>query len=364
MVMDRRSGDSARPQAQEGQSIPASRRREEGPAEALPKPHRGSPQAGSPSSEPGLRKPRRRPLVELCRASGWEVRHLGSAPGKGEEIVDLCIKELIAIRRAGFFDLTIALADAAEGVGLSHPRIEANRERARRARKRGSRSGQATTATPVAPSPVSPGRGGREASIQGRNPGPLGRLRTLLARLTPVSLVGRLPSRRTVAPAEQLRRLRAICSAAGWDPVDLGPDAAGDVALACGREMQRSRQAGLHTLVVELGTEAALLGLDHERIRNNLERARARTDRDRTVAEVSALLDGNEPLPEATLTRLVEATLAELKHGDYRRLLEECLKREMERRGTENVLPELRRPTVLLEVNQRLLDALERRFQP
>jgi hypothetical protein len=412
MVRERRSGDGGKARSEAGKPTPSRQPRLAAP-ESLPAQERQDTlrerKKASVASEPA-RSPRRRPLVELCSSSGWQVQFLGSPPGEGDDLASLCIKELIAIREAGNLDLTIALADAAEAEGLRHPRIRANRERAQRGRERAEAKPQASAATPASgPAAMPRGKGkgkGKKAAAPGGARGALGRLRSALglAKAVPsapkaaaskdqprakpgsssapsaavkasgqaasagrATLPKEAPERSTASPssaaAEQLRSLRAVCTAFGWAANVLGQESEGDVALACAREMQRCRQAGQHGLVVALGTEAALLGLEHERIRENLERSRMRAQRQSTLEQVQALLQGKKPASEAALTLLVEATLADPECPDYRRLLEECVGREIDQRSHKSLTPELRKATVKLEVNQRLLEAIDQRRQ-
>lgn len=344
-------------------------------------------------------------LLQICERAGWQAQHLNTSPARPEGLVALCIRELVACREAGQLDLTIALADAAEAQGLSHPRIEANRERARRAQARGDQQGLA-----VAPNRDEP-RGGKQARAKARSesgPRLLSRLRSSLSLLPapaaetaaaldtapspqeplstrPVSVshasekprspqrsdaprsqsttaaTGRSDLAGALSAAEQLQALQAVCRKAGWAPNALGPEAEADVALACAREMQRCRQADQHALVVALAAEAALLGLEHERIRENLNRSRGRARRDSTLAQVQALLQGDRASQEAAIELLLDAMSTDPECSEYRKILAESIEHRLNPRSLHALTPELRQATIDLEVNQLLLERLERR---
>lgn len=361
-------------------------------------------------------------LLQICERAGWQAQHLiNASPARSEGVVALCIRELVACREAGQLDLTIALADAAEAQGLRHPRIEANRERARRAQARAAQRHEPTNAAGAEPSATPRGRA---ASGSERKPKMLSRLRSSLALLpaatatatvsaaatataaentaptsqdtprsqepipsTPTADSGsdntkkQRPSRRsaalgrnpaaearghqepgpTLSAAEQLQALQAVCRKAGWAPNALGSEAEADVALACAREMQRCRQADQHALVVALAAEAALLGLDHDRIRDNLTRSRGRARRDSTLAQVQALLQGDRASQEAAIELLLDAMSTDPECGEYRTLLGDYIGRSLNQRSLKALTPELRQATIDLEVNQLLLERLERR---
>ena len=92
----------------------------------------GAPQGSTLPTPAPLHLPQSR-LIKLCERSGWDPQFLVADHATDENLVDRCIRELVACRGAGRFELAIALADAACGAGLVHSRITTNRERAARA---------------------------------------------------------------------------------------------------------------------------------------------------------------------------------------------------------------------------------------
>jgi hypothetical protein len=133
------------------------------------------------------------------------------------------------------------------------------------------------------------------------------------------------------------------------------------VALACAQEMQRCRQAGQHALVVGLATQAAVLGLEHPRIQDNLQRSRGKAARANVLSQAQNLLQASPPAYQASASLLADALLAEPDCSSYRKLLVDTVRREIEERSGSALAPELRDATVDLQVNERLLEALERR---
>ncbi|MFM9110501.1 MAG: hypothetical protein ACKOPN_07935 [Prochlorococcaceae cyanobacterium] len=237
------------------------------------------PSGSEPTAPAAAPNPLRDELLALCQRSGWSARFLGRPPGPGVALEDSCLKEIVACRGAGRAELALALADAAIASGLSHPRILANRERARRAQKRGS------SLTVWDPSGLG-AEGGRRSRW---------RLR----------LLGWLPGRsgeRSSGSQAQVRALLDVCAAAGWSPHYLDTVGPHDLGLACVREMRSCRYAGQHDLVVALAERAASLGLQHEGIQRNLERS---WKQNRAEEAASAAADG--------LTTLLE-TAIQLRH--------------------------------------------------
>jgi hypothetical protein len=305
---------------------------------------------------------RRRPLIALCERSGWQVQHLNRQPAAGEELADLCVRELIACREAGELTLTISLADAALEAGLTHPRITANRERAQRALKRGGKS--LPSDSPAAPAGIPvPKRGLRSrlqnlfAPAQAKKLGQPKGTSTSRARLPKEQSRGQIlvQSERLSDPSEQLKALLRVCREAAWTPQGLDASASEDVALACGKEMQRCRLAGRHALVVALGAEAGLLGLAHQRIQHNLELSQGKAQ----LENLREMLKGNLTALVAAERLLLNALIEEPKNREYRQLLEECIARQLEQDGGPGLQNDLRRATVNLELNQRLLKAIE-----
>jgi len=286
---------------------------------------------------------RKKPFLELCRSSGWEVQFLNQPAGTPQELVELLIKELAASRKAGELNLTVALADQAESLGLDHPRISANRLRALRAR---SSSGALAVVS--------------RGALAKRDIGSL--------RPTPKGFWGKLRHAVGLSPHPreapgQLEALLAVCAEADWSAKFLSADALNDVAEACGREMQRCQQANRHALVVSLGTEATVQGLEHKRIQEHLDYSRRQAQRDNVVEQVNCLLENNPPAAEEATALLINALAAEPNFSAYRNLLTTCVRQLVIQRTGTALSPKLLESTVQLEVNERLLDALQRRRQ-
>lgn len=305
----------------------------------------GTPPPRQPEPQPattvkGLRK---KPFLELCRRSGWAVQFLNQPAASEQELVELLIKELIASREAGELNLTVALADQAESLGLDHPRISANRLRALRAR---SSSGALTV--------VSKGALAKRDLVAPQKP--------------PKSFWGKLRYAMGLSPHlrhahNQLQALLAVCAEAEWSPRFLDPDALEDLAEACGREMQRCRHADQHALVVALGTEAAVHGLDHKRIQEHLAFSRRQAQRENVMQQVDCLLANHPPSADEAATLLVNALASEPDSAHYRERLATCVRQAVNQRTGTALSPELLEATVQLEVNERLLEALQRRRQ-
>ena len=313
---------------------------------------------------------RRKPLLDLCRQACWAPQHLGQPAASNQDLTQLLIKELVACREAGQLELTLALCDAADANGLQHPRIAANRERAQRAQQR---NGAKPPAPPAAKKRLRRSQGTTAAA---RPKGFWPQLSFALGMSTPSTpqpkrrTKAEPPSSAMAASAEhaglpkrqqQLEALQAVCLKAGWAPQCLASGDGGDLALACALEMQRSRKAGQHALVVALATEAAVLGLEHPRIQENLQRSRVKAVKANVLSQAKALLQATPPACQAAATILADALAADPDSRDYRKLLVEAVRQEIEQRSGTALAPELRDATVDLQVNERLLDALERR---
>ena len=309
---------------------------------------------------------RRKPLLDLCREAGWTPQHLGQPAGSNQELTQLLIKELVACREADQLDLTLALCDAAEAKGLKHPRIAANRERAKRAQERVSPEAD----TPPAKKRL---RRSKASAPPARPKGFWRRFSFWLQRKAPSTPE---PNRRTKAATpslaveehaalpkreQLLTALKAVCQKAGWAPQSLKSVDGDDVGLACALEMQRCRQAGQHALVVALATEAAVLGLEHPRIHENLQRSRGKAAKANVLSQAQGLLQANPPAHQAAAMLLADALLADPDCRDYRKLLVDAVRLEIEERSGSALAPELRDATVDLQVNERMLNALERR---
>ena len=337
------------------------------------------------------------PFLDICKEAGWAPQHLAQAASSKQELTGLLIKELVACREAGKIVLTLALCDAAEARGLGHPRIAANRERARRVQQRQ----EAPVVSPVVSSPAKaakgPGKSKGRAKIKGKGKGkgivkrqakggdsraksPAGRTMGFWQRLifalglksqsTPSNRRrSKLPITAKAGPelgtaakrGQQLESLKALCLQAGWAPQCLQSDDGDDVALACALEMQRCRQAGQHALVVALATQAAVLGLEHPRIQDNLQRSRGKAAKANVLAQARGLLECRPPAFKAAAQVLAEAILADPDSQEYRKLLVDAVRGEIEQGNLSSLAPELRNSTVDLEVNERLLAALESR---
>lgn len=350
------------------------------------KPKRPRAQSG-PNATAGNGELLRVPFLDICREAGWAPQHLAQAASSKQELTGLLIKELVACREAGKIVLTLALCDAAEARGLGHPRIAANRERARRVQQRQ----EAPVVSPVVSSPAKaakgPGKSKGRAKIKGKGKGgdsraksPAGRTMGFWQRLifalglksqsTPSNRRrSKLPVTAKAGPelgtaakrGQQLESLKALCLQAGWAPQCLQSDDGDDVALACALEMQRCRQAGQHALVVALATQAAVLGLEHPRIQDNLQRSRGKSAKANVLAQARGLLECRPPAFKAAAQVLAEAILADPDSQEYRKLLVDAVRGEIEQGNLSSLAPELRNSTVDLEVNERLLAALESR---
>jgi hypothetical protein len=286
-------------------------------------------------------KVRKKPFLDLCRSMGWDAQFLIQPAGTPQELVSLLIKELMASREAGEFNLTVALADRATSLGLNHPRISAIRSRALRARQKGS-------ALTVVPNGALVKRA--IASLQQTPKGFWGKLR---------QAAGISPHPRE-AP-RQLVALLAVCTNANWSARFLCPDALNDLAKACGQEMRRCRQANRHDLVVSLGTEAAVQGLEGKQILEHLNYSRRQAQRDNVIQQVDCLLTNNPPAADDATTLLVNALATEPGYPEYRSLLAKCVRQVISQRTETALSAELLEATVQLEVNERVLEALQRR---
>lgn len=328
-----------------------------------------SPVSGQPAiplAEAGLVK--KKPFLDLCRQAGWTPQHLREPAGSNQEFTQLLIKELVACREAGELALTLGLCDAAAARGLKHSRIAANRERAVRAQQK-SESVPETSPTKKRP------RGSKAESPAKRSKSLWRRLSTALSRNAPSAHEAKqrtkpaAPSTSSAALEDQtspskrehqLESLKSVCLKRGWAPQCLQNAPDDDLALSCALEMQRCRQAGQHSLVVALATEAGVLGLDHPRIEENLKRSRAKAVKASVLSQAQALLDTNPPSCHAAATLLADALVHEPDSSDYRKLLEKAVRLEITERSGDALSPEIRDATVDLHVNERLLDALQR----
>ncbi len=284
---------------------------------------------------------RRKPFLDLCRNTGWDAQFLNQPAETPQELVSLLIKELVASREAGELNLTVALADKAESVGINHPRIAANRTRALRA----SKSASALTVV---------------------SKGALVRRESSLFKPTSKSFWGKLRHAAGIHshPREatrQLAALQAVCTKADWSARFLSADALNDVAKACGREMRRCRKAERHDLVVSLGTEAAVQGLEHKHIQEHLAYSRRQAQHENINQQVDCLLKNNPPAAEEATTLLVNALATEPDSQNYRNLLATCVREVVNQRTGTALSAELLEATVQLEMNERLLEALLRR---
>ncbi len=337
--------------------------------------------AGTPL--PPVTALRKKPLLDLCREAGWPPQHLGQDFNSSQELLDLLIKELVACREAGKLDLALALCDAAEAKGVVHPRITGNRERVKRAQRK------IEPLALISPDGDSDGKRGASGSQS-----PTRRTKAKAAKRRPLSVWQRLkfalgfksrvsraktgnqgrsecqnpsvqiskePIETTSESISALEALRKVCLQAGWAPQCLQASDQNDVALACAQEMQRCRQAGQHALVVGLATQAAVLGLEHPRIQDNLQRSRGKAARANVLSQAQNLLQASPPAYQASASLLADALLAEPDCSSYRKLLVDTVRREIEERSGSALAPELRDATVDLQVNERLLEALERR---
>jgi hypothetical protein len=160
---------------------------------------------------------------------------------------------------------------------------------------------------------------------------------------------------------QQLESLKGVCMKRGWAPQYLQNAPDGDLALGCALEMQRCRQAGHHALVVALATEASVLGLDHPRIQENLQRSRAKAAKANVLNQAKNLLGATPPARQAAVILLADAVIAEPDSSDYRKLLRKAIREEINERSGSALSPEICDATIDLCVNERLLDALERR---
>ncbi len=304
-------------------------------------------QTGAPEKQtiatPGAAMVRKKPFLDLCRRSGWTIQFLKRPAQNHQDFIDQLIKELVASREAGELNLTVALADQAESLGIDHPRIAANRLRALRAR---SSSGALAV--------VSKGALAKRDSEASQKTH-----KTFWNKLR--YAVG-LSTHPRQAPG-QLEALLSVCAEADWSPRFLSADALDHLAEACGREMQRCRQADQHVLVVALGTEAALQGLEHKRIQEHLEHSRRQAQRENVIQQVNCLLQNNPPAAEEATKLLVNALATEPDFADYRSLLATCVRQSVDQRTGAGLPAELLESTVQLEVNERLLEALQRRRQ-
>jgi hypothetical protein len=287
---------------------------------------------------------RRRPLVELCERSGWSVQFLNRTPSSEEDLGDLCVRELIACREAGYLSLAIALADAALEAGLNSPRISANRTRALRAQARESNKSAVKAAVTA--------KGLRSRLKRMLFPN---HARTVQPKVAQAQHSGQQVER--VENTKALKALRHVCRSEGWTPQFLDASASGDIALACAREMQRCRQEGRHALVVALAAEAALQNVAHPRIQDNLNRSQAKAQ----LGNLRKMLDGDRAAMLSAEVLLIEALIDNPDHQEYRKLLAECIGRQLESQSGFSIHPELRQSAVNLEISQRLLRALQRR---
>jgi hypothetical protein len=325
-------------------------------------------QASSASSaEPG--RVHKKPFLDLCRQAGWTPQHLREPAGSNQEFTQLLIKELVACREAGELALTLGLCDAAAARGLQHSRIAANRERAVRAQ-------QKSESVPETSPSKKRLRGSKAGSPEKRSKSLWRRLSTALSRraqpthdpkrrtkpAAPSPSIAAVEEQASISKREQqLHSLKGVCLKSGWAPQYLQTAPDGDLALGCALEMQRCRQAGQHALVVALATEAGVLGLDHPRIEENLKRSRAKAAKASVLSQVQTLLDANPPCYEAAVTLLADALVHEPDSGEYRKLLVQAVRQEITERSGDALTPEIRDATVDLHVNERLLDALQRR---
>ena len=286
---------------------------------------------------------RRKPFLDLCRSTGWDAQFLKQPAETPQALISLLIKELVASREAGELNLTVALADKATSVGLNHPRIAANRARALRASK------NASALTVVS----------KGAIVRRDTRSFVPTTKGFWGKLSRAAGIYRHPR----AAPHQLAALQAVCTKAEWSSRLLRPDALNDVAKACGREMRRCRQAGRHDLVVSLGTEAAVQGLEHKHIQEHLAYSRRQAQRENVIQQVDCLLKNNPPATEEATSLLVHALATEPDFPDYRNLLATCVRQRVNQRTGTALSAELLEATVQLEVNERLLEALQRRRQ-
>jgi hypothetical protein len=155
----------------------------------------------------------------------------------------------------------------------------------------------------------------------------------------------------------QLRALRRVCGDADWSPEFLKESAVSDLELACAKEMQRCRLAGRHALVVALAAEAALQGLVHKRIQDNLERSKEKAQ----LESFRVMLKSDQVALVEAERLLLEALIDTHGNREYRQLAADVIGRQLAQQGDSVMSSELRQATVDLELNQRLLKAIERR---
>lgn len=323
----------------------------------------------SPGSAPGGGLVQRKPFLDLCRQAGWTPKYLRQPVESTQEFTKLLIKELVACREAGQLELTLGLCAAADSRGLTHSRIAANRERALLAKQKSETQPDTSLAK----------KGLRRSKRDSAAKRPKGILRRLSWALSRKITSVPDPKRRTKPEApspssvvvqehaslltreQQLESLKRACLRRGWTPQCLQTADNGDLGLGCALEMQRCRQAGQHALVVALATEAAVLGLDHPRIRENLQRSRAKAVKANVLSQAQSLLDATPPAYQAAITILADAIVGNQDSSDYRKLLGKAVRKKLTERAGKELAPELFDATVDVYVNEQLLDALERR---
>jgi tetratricopeptide (TPR) repeat protein len=196
-------------------------------------------------------------LIKLCERSGWDPQFLGADHATDENLVDRCIRELVACRGAGRFELAIALADAACGAGLVHSRITTNRERAARALAAQQPAGALAVVKKGWVWPY------RLPSLVGPAAAGFSRLR-LHGRQSGVRLTF----------AEKLERLLQVCRNSGWAPEFLGPhlrQRGCNGALV--KEMDAALKVNNPQVVLALAQKASGLGLSSSSIQERAQQA-------------------------------------------------------------------------------------------
>ncbi len=196
-------------------------------------------------------------LIKLCERSGWDPQFLSANESAAENLIDHCIRELVACRGAGRFELAIALADAASEAGLVHSRISTNRERAIRALAAQQPAGALAVVK----------RGGGWSS---RIPGMVAATSRGLTRFT-------LPwSQRGVQItfAQKLEGLLQVCRNFGWVPEFLGPHLRPrGLSVALVKEMDAGLKAHNLQVVLGLAKKASRLGISSSSIQSLAQQA-------------------------------------------------------------------------------------------
>ncbi len=244
------------------------------------------------------------PLLLCCRKENWDPRSLRDSLKEGESNLDLLVCELDVLRTEGRHGLAKRLVAAAAKQGVVDQRL----------------------------SPPSKAAGPRIDAD---------------------------------AAKELLKDLRRVCLKAGLSDEALAAAEGQDEAAlkqACFKQMQAMRLQGHHRTVVALGRRAIRAGLDHPRIRNNLERSERLLRHQRVMDTVQKLLAGKRSAREKAEQLMVEAITDDPDFHDCRQQLLACLKERLGRRSEDPFRDELLEARVGLELNRRRLELLEQRL--